>query len=70
MTAAFAAASLLLAGGAGMMASLLVAPVRGLAQGVGLLLLSALSLGIGFLLLAGPRGEGLVGLMSDAFGPG
>jgi hypothetical protein len=54
MTAVFAAASLLLAGGAGVLSSLLVAPVRGAGRMVALLLASVAALGLGLLLLVGP----------------
>jgi hypothetical protein len=51
MTATFAAASLLLAGGAGLLATLLVAPVRGARRALALVALSlgALTLGLGLL---------------------
>ncbi|MGK7861065.1 hypothetical protein [Falsiroseomonas sp. E2-1-a4] len=54
MTAVFAAASLLLAGGAGVLSSLLVAPVRGAGRMVALLLASVAAVGLGLLLLVGP----------------
>ncbi|MBU8536842.1 hypothetical protein [Falsiroseomonas tokyonensis] len=54
MTAMFTAASLLLAGGAGLLSSLLVAPVRGAARLVALLLASTAAVGLGLLLLVGP----------------
>lgn len=47
------AASLLLAGGAGLLASLLVAPIRAPKRLAMLLLLSAVALGLGLLLLHG-----------------
>ncbi len=53
MTAAVAAASLLLAGGAGMLASLLVAPVRGRWRMAALTLGSVMAVGLGLLLIAG-----------------
>ncbi|MGX9966558.1 hypothetical protein ACVFYP_24755 [Roseomonas sp. F4] len=54
MTAVFTAASLLLAGGAGLLSSLLVAPVRGVLRMAALLVASAAAVGLGLLLLAGP----------------
>ena len=52
MTAAFTAATLLLAGGAGMLASLLVAPVRGVLRVAALVALSLTAVGVGLLLMA------------------
>lgn len=60
MTAVFAAASLLLAGGAGVLSSLLVAPVRGAGRMVALLLASVAAVGLGLLLLVGPVDPALV----------
>ncbi len=54
MTAVFAAASLLLVGGAGVLTSLLVAPIRGAGRMAGLLLASVAAVGLGLLLLVGP----------------
>ncbi|MBU8544397.1 MULTISPECIES: hypothetical protein [Roseomonadaceae] len=54
MTALFTAASLLLAGGAGLLSSLLVAPVRGVRRMVALVFASAAAVGLGLLLLVGP----------------
>ncbi|WP_203070893.1 hypothetical protein [Falsiroseomonas ponticola] len=54
MTAVFAAASLMLAGGAGMMTSLMLSPVRGAFRLAALLMVSALAVGVGLLLIAGP----------------
>jgi uncharacterized membrane protein len=53
VSATLAAASLLLAGGAGVMASLLVAPVRGARRVLALLALSGVSLAVGLALLDG-----------------
>ena len=53
MTARIAAASLLLSGGAGILASLLVAPVRGRGRMALLTLASAAALGLGLLLMGG-----------------
>ena len=53
VTAMLTAASLLLAGGAGVLASLLVTPVQSLARIAGLLLASAAAVGLGLLLLVG-----------------
>jgi hypothetical protein len=52
------AASLLLAGGAGMLAALLVAPVRGAARLGALALASCAAVGLGLLLLAGGAAAG------------
>ncbi|NKE45532.1 hypothetical protein HB662_12155 [Roseomonas frigidaquae] len=59
MTALFTAASLLLAGGAGVLSSLLVAPVRGAGRMVALLLASTAAVGLGLLLLVGPPEAGV-----------
>lgn len=53
VSATLAAASLLLAGGAGVMASLLVTPVRGARRKLALLALSGASLAVGLALLDG-----------------
>lgn len=50
-----AAASLLLAGGAGLLAALLVRPVRGARRLAALVALSGVALAIGFALLDGGR---------------
>lgn len=71
MTAVFAAASLMLAGGAGMMTSLLVSPVRGAFRRVALLMVSALAVGVGLLLIAGPPEGGefiLTAVVGAVFG--
>jgi hypothetical protein len=57
VTALFTAASLLLAGGAGLLSSLLVAPVRGVRRMVALVFASAAAVGLGLLLLVGPPEE-------------
>jgi hypothetical protein len=54
MTAIFTAATLMLAGGAGLLASLLVAPLRSAGRMLALVLASAAAVGLGFLLLIGP----------------
>ncbi|SFK50897.1 hypothetical protein [Falsiroseomonas stagni] len=54
MTAVFAAASLMLAGGAGMMTSLMLSPVGGAFRLAALVMVSALAVGVGLLLIAGP----------------
>ena len=51
MTATLAAASLLLAGGAGMLAALLVAPMRGRRRVLGLVMASVAALALGLVLL-------------------
>ena len=53
MTATLAAASLLLAGGAGLLATLLVTPVRGIRHALALVALSLLALTLGMGLLGG-----------------
>ncbi|MGG5886913.1 hypothetical protein ACLF3G_07200 [Falsiroseomonas sp. HC035] len=53
MTAIFAAATLMLAGGAGLLASLLVAPLRSAARMATLVVASAAAVGLGLLLLVG-----------------
>jgi len=62
MTAAFTAATLLLAGGAGLMTSLLVAPMRGARRMVALLLASAAAVGLGLLLIIGPPDGSVSGI--------
>ncbi len=57
MTAVFAAASLMLAGGAGLMTSLFVSPVQGSGRLLALLMVSAIAVGVGLLLIAGPPEE-------------
>ncbi|NGM24285.1 hypothetical protein G3576_30120 [Roseomonas stagni] len=57
VTAVFAAASLLLAGGAGLMTSMLVSPVHRGFRLAALLMVSALAVGVGLLLIAGPPDE-------------
>jgi hypothetical protein len=54
MTAIFTAATLMLAGGAGLLASLLVAPLRSVGRMVALVVASAAAVGLGLLLLVGP----------------
>jgi hypothetical protein len=54
MTAIFTAATLMLAGGAGLLASLLVAPLRSAGRMVALVVASAAAVGLGLLLLVGP----------------
>ena len=53
MTAIFTAATLMLAGGAGLLASLLVAPLRSAGRMVALVVASAAAVGLGLLLLVG-----------------
>jgi hypothetical protein len=53
MTAIFTAATLMLAGGAGLLAALLVAPLRGAGRMAALVVASATAVGLGLLLLVG-----------------
>jgi hypothetical protein len=55
MTAIFTAATLMLAGGAGLLASLLVAPLRSAGRMVALVVASAAAVGLGLLLIGLPE---------------
>ncbi|NKC30452.1 hypothetical protein HEQ75_06230 [Roseomonas sp. BU-1] len=70
MTAVLTAASLLLAGGAGLLASLLVAPLRNAGRMLALVAASAAAVGLGLLLLIGPPEPGffLTGLLPEDLG--
>jgi hypothetical protein len=56
MTAVFTAATLLLAGGAGLLTSLLVTPMRGARRLATLLVASVAAVGLGLLLIVGAPG--------------